>query len=328
MTLTRRELMRRLSALSGAGVVGLLPARVLSAAGEDTATADLSSMATSPSDPSLSALTSTPAPPLLWDGSSGVSKDFFNYGAQLPWQNTGGDWSDAAQVAQGSSAYATITFAAAAPAIATITPLVQRWYTNGNTGAFLKCTANAAYVATRANSSAALRPVIVLTLSDSTTVQMVCLASTVANLTTSYPLTGATLVVQATSSMLLQFALPALGTRTIVKAVLTLNATQIFGATTLKVFEIRPPKFFDSGTPQLGIADRYDHDQGLAGDGQVYFATQFDEANWQGKWFPIGLLASDAVVVDDPDLDTPALAVHYHIGETSPCYLDHMWSQK
>src|SRR5678815_4332761 len=147
MTLTRRELMRRLSALSGAGVVGLLPAKVLSAGGEDTAaTADLSSAAASPSDASISALTTTPAPPLLWDGASGVSKDFYNYGAQLPWQNTGGDWSDAALAAQGSSAYATITFAAVGPATATITPLVQRWYANGNTGAYLKCTANAAYV--------------------------------------------------------------------------------------------------------------------------------------------------------------------------------------
>jgi len=329
MTLTRRELMRRLSALSSAGVVGLLPARVLSAAGKDAATtADLSSAAASPSDASVSALTSTSAPPALWDGPSGVSKDFFNYGAQLPWQNTGGDWSDTAQVAQGSSAYATITFAAAGPASATITPLVQRWYANANTGAYLKCTANAAYVATRTNVTAALRPVIALRLSDSTTVQVLCSGSSVANLTTSYPLTGQTLVVQTTSSMLLQFTLPPLGARTIVSATLTLNATKIFGATTLKVFEIRPPKFFDGGTAQLGIANRYDHDQGIAGDAQVYFATQFDEPNWQGQWFPIGLLASDAVVVDDDELDTPALAVHYHIGETSPCYLDHMWSQK
>jgi len=329
MTLTRRELMRRLSALSSAGVVGLLPARVLSAPAEGAAaTADLTSAAASPSGASVSALTSTSAPPVLWDGPSGVSKDFFNYGAQLPWQNTGGDWSDAAQVAQGSSAYATITFAAAGPAAATITPLVQRWYANGNTGAYLKCTANAAYVATRTNATASLRPVIALRLSDSTTVQAVCAGSSVANLTTSYPLTGQTLVVQTTSAMLLQFTLPPLGTRTIVSATLTLNATKIFGTTTLKVFEIRPPKFFDSGTPQLGIADRYDHDQGIAGDGQVYFATQFDEPSWQGQWFPIGLLASDAVVVDDDELDTPALAVHYHIGETSPCYLNHMWSQK
>ena len=326
MPITRRELMRRLSALSGASLAGLLPTRALSGGGSDAATAaDPTSVAASPADGSITALT-TPAsaPPLLWDGASGVTKDFFNYGAQLPWLNTGGDWSDSAQVAQGSSAYATITFAAAGPATATVTPLVQRWYTNGNTGAYLKCTANAAYVATRSNSNTALRPVIALMLSDSTTVQLICSGSTVANLTTSYPMTGETLAVQSTSSMLLQFTLPALGTRTIVSAVLTLNATKIYGTTTLKVFEVRPPKFFEGGTQQLGIADRYDHDEGIANDQQVYFATQFDETNWQGKWFPIGLLASDAVVVDDPDLDTPALAVHYHIGETSPCYLDHM----
>jgi hypothetical protein len=322
--------MRRLSALSGAGMVGLLPTRALSTDGGEAAiAADPSVVPASPLDSAILESTTAPAPPLvLWDGPSGVSKDFFNFGARLPWLNIGGDWSDAAQVAQGSSAYATITFATAGPATAMITPLVQRWYANGNTGAYLKCTANAAYVATRANSSLTLRPVIALRLSDSTTVQLICSASTVANLTTSYPLTGQTLVVQATSAMLLRFTLPPLGTRTILSAALTLNATQIYGATTLKVFELRPPKFFDSGTPQLGIADRYDHDEGIASDGQVYFATQFDEPNWQGQWFPIGLLASDAVVVDDDELGTPALAVHYHIGETSPCYLNHMWSQK
>lgn len=330
MTLTRRELMRRLSALSGAGMVGLLPSRALSAAGEETlSTSDFSIDATLAPDASLLGLTTAPSPPpVLWDGASGVSKEFFNFGARLPWLNIGGDWSDAAQVPQGSSGYATITFAAAGPATATITPLAQRWYTNGNTGAYLKCSANAAYVATRANSNAALRPVVTLALSDSTTVKLICSASTVSNLTTSYPLTGETLVVQTTSSMLLQFTLPPLGTRTIVKAVLTLNATKIFGTTTLKVFELRPPKFFAGGTPVLGIADRYDHDEGLASDGQVYFATQFDETDWQARLFPIGLLASDAVVVDDDELDTPALAVKYHVGETSPCYLNHMWSQK
>jgi hypothetical protein len=322
--------MRRLSALSGAGIAGLLPTRVLSAAGEEASlTADSSSAATSSPDSSLLQSTSAPAsPPLLWDGISGVSKDFFNYGAQLPWQNVGGDWSDAAQVPQGTSAYATITFASAGPATTTITPLVQRWYASGNSGAYLQCTANAGYVASRANSNPALRPVVVLTLSDATTVQLTCSACAVANLTTSYPLTGQTLVVQASSPMLLQFTLPALGARTITKAVLTLNATQIYGTTTLKVFELRPPKIFEGGQAVLGIADRYDHDDNIASDSQVYFATQFDEPNWQGKLFPIGGLDSDSVVVNDADLDTPALAVKYHVGEFSPCYLNHMWSQK
>jgi len=173
--------MRRLSALSGAGMAGLLPTRVLSAAGDETiSTSDFSIAATSAPDASILGLTPPPAPPpVLWDGASGVSKEFFNYGARLPWLNIGGDWSDAAQVPQGSSGYATIAFAAAGPATATITPLVQRWYTNGNTGAYLKCTANAAYVATRANSTAALRPVVALTLSDSTTVKLICSAESV-----------------------------------------------------------------------------------------------------------------------------------------------------
>ena len=42
----------------------------------------------------------------LWDGASGVTPDYFNIGALLPWQNRLGDWSDASGVAQGSKAFA------------------------------------------------------------------------------------------------------------------------------------------------------------------------------------------------------------------------------
>ena len=329
MPLTRRELMRRLSALSGAGIARLLPTSFLSTAAAQEIAADSSLAAAASSDAAVLESSLAPAgPPLLWDGISGVSKDFYNYGAQLPWENVGGDWSDAAQVAQGASAYATITFAAAGAATATITPLVQRWYANGNSGAYLRCTANAAYVATRSNANPTLRPIVSLTLSDATTMQLPCSACAVANLTSSYPVTGDTLAVQSTSPMLLQFTLPPLGARTIAKAVLTLHTTRIYGTTTLKVFELRPPKLFESGTAVPGLADLYDHDDGIERDPKVYFATQFDEPDWQAKLFPIGLLASDAIVVDDDDLGTPALAVKYHVGDTSPCYLDHMWSQK
>ena len=84
--------------------------------------------AASSPDSSILQSTSVPAaPPLLWDGISGVSKDFFNYGAQLPWQNVGGDWSDAAQVPQGTSAYATITF----PARVRRRRRSRRWFSAG-----------------------------------------------------------------------------------------------------------------------------------------------------------------------------------------------------
>ncbi len=42
----------------------------------------------------------------LWDGASGVTPTYFNYGALLPWQNRLGDWTDALGVAQGSAAFA------------------------------------------------------------------------------------------------------------------------------------------------------------------------------------------------------------------------------
>jgi len=265
---------------------------------------------------------------LLWDGASGVSRDYFNFGARLPWENIGGDWSDAAQMAQGPSAYATITFTGTGPATATITSLVRRWYADGNTGAYLKCTDNGAYVATRSNRDVSLRPVVTLSLSDSTTVQLDCSGSTVANRSTAYPVAGETLAVTRISPMLLQFSLPNLGARTIVNASLQLAATQTPGTTTLQVFELRSPRLFAGGAPVLGIANKYDHDKWVAHDPRVYFATQFNEPKWHDNLFSMGKLSRDTIVVADAELGTPALLSKYHVGEFSPWAINHMWTRK
>src|SRR5437773_24189 len=75
---------------------------------------------------------------VLWDGESGVCRDYCNFGARLPWENQGGDWSDAAQVPQGTSPYATLNWLSSGWGTAPITALVQRWYGQGNTGLYLK----------------------------------------------------------------------------------------------------------------------------------------------------------------------------------------------
>ena len=105
----------------------------------------------------------------LWDGTTGVSGDWFNYGAALPWENQGGDWSDANAIAQGPTAFASMSFSSPGSSSASITTLARRWYAQGNTGVLLKPTnANAALVATRLNPDAALAPAVTLTLSDGT----------------------------------------------------------------------------------------------------------------------------------------------------------------
>jgi hypothetical protein len=128
--------------------------------------------------------------------------------------------------------------------------------------------------------------------------------------------------------MLLQFSLPDLGTRTIVNAAVRLAATQASGTTILQVFELRPPRFFAGGAPVQGIANKYDHDKGVANDPQVYFATQFNEPKWHDNLFSMGKLSRDTIVVTDAELGTPALVSKYHVGEFSPWVLNHMWSRK
>jgi hypothetical protein len=102
---------------------------------------DAGSPAAAPSALAEAATSRQSAPPLLWDGASGVSKDYFNFGARIPWENIGGDWAMRRR-SSGFVRLCNVTFAGTGPATTTITPLVQRWYANGNTGAYLKCMAS------------------------------------------------------------------------------------------------------------------------------------------------------------------------------------------
>src|SRR5438093_1265575 len=42
---------------------------------------------------------------ILWDGYSGTSGSYFNVGATFPWENRGGDWTDANGTPQGAVPY-------------------------------------------------------------------------------------------------------------------------------------------------------------------------------------------------------------------------------
>jgi hypothetical protein len=318
--ITRRELVRRLSAIYGAGAVGsFVPLRGLA-----------QEIGAQEADATTAAMVAEMEPgTVLWDGASGVSNTYYNYGAKLPWKNAGGDWIDAANTPQGSSRFATITWSVAGVATASVTNLVRRWYASGNKGIFLKCLDNAATVASRTHSDGSSRPVILATLSDGATITLPCTGSGVCNSTTLYPLAGQVHTIQTFASMVMQFALTPLNGRTVSSATLRIVTTRLFGGSVnCALFELDLPKFFNGGTPTLGLAARYTRDEGLENDPQVYFTTQFDEPNWQQKHFPVGELASDSTVVGDPQLGTPALRVSYATGKFSPCTLDHMWTSR
>ena len=76
---------------------------------------------------------------LTWDAGSGPSRDYWSIKLQLPWANPGaGDWLDAHQLSQGSTAYASAT-AALGPVTLLVTDLVNRWLSNGlNRGFYIR----------------------------------------------------------------------------------------------------------------------------------------------------------------------------------------------
>ena len=95
MKITRRELVRRLSAIYGAGAVGTaIPIRALA---QDAAAAGTDAAMMAAMD----------AGTVMWDGPSGVSNTHYNWGVRLPWKNAGGDWVDASNVPQGAARFAT-----------------------------------------------------------------------------------------------------------------------------------------------------------------------------------------------------------------------------
>jgi hypothetical protein len=309
----RRQFILRVSALAGGGAVGLYAPHGFG-----------QTASTKPLIVPLAGAASNDA--VIWDGISGVSSGHFNYGAGLPWTNKGGDWYDAARTPQGAQGYARMSVSAPGTVSIDVTLLAQRWYASGNTGAFLRASAGAAYIATRRHGTAALRPSLALTFSDGTAAQCACIASAVTNTSTFLGVQGVEVAVQATSHMVLQFALPALAGRTVRRAMMNVSATRTFGRLDCAVMEVRPVKMFESGTPLQGLASNYAKDAGIAADPNVLLATQFADPSWR-TLFP-GTVAPDAYVAQDPQLGTPAINVKYHVHEFTPFATDHQFNRR
>src|ERR1022692_1501863 len=266
---------------------------------------------------------------VLWDGATGVSGAMFNAGAGFPWENFGGDWTDANGVVQGPTAYAVLTASVPGPVSVDITALAKRWYVL-NTGVFLQVTANACRFSSRLDTTPASRPVVVLTLDNGTTAICLCTGSATADISSSSAQgPSPTLTPQTTAHGCLQFALPILAQgRTIKTAILTLNVLYPYVPFAANVLELRPPKVFAGGTAVPGFAAKYPADMGIGADPAVRFETQFADATaWNtAAQFP-GYVAPDAVVAPDATLGTSAINVHYHIGEFSPFTTDHHFSK-
>lgn len=111
-----------------------------------------------PASPRPSAGGSTPAPVpatgdvpqfLTWDAGSGPSQTMWSRHLQLAWKRPGGDWIDAAGIAQGAAPFATLRLTAPGPASVDVTALARRWAAGRNTGAMVRLAARSARIAGR-----------------------------------------------------------------------------------------------------------------------------------------------------------------------------------
>jgi hypothetical protein len=271
----------------------------------------------------------------LWDGSSGVTVNYFNVGALLPWANKGGDWSDALGVAQGSTAFSSGGSGAVGPFKIDVTALTQWLRAHSSYGMFLKGSGGGV-VATRINPDPTKQPTLTVIDTQGVSTVCACTASAVINPSTSLSITGVEFSVGGGNVLLLEFDLDTVA-NPIAKATLTLTMTHAYSSPLkLEAFATRSAKLFGGGTPTLGIAAKYTRDAGILADPEVYFASSFDLTGDIQNYFaqpsvPV-VMAADTVYALDADLGVPALSMKYHIGEFSPwtsgAGADHKWSNK
>ncbi len=262
----------------------------------------------------------------LWDGVSGTTGRYFNYGARLPWRNAGGDWLDAAGVAQGPSPYATVTSTTPGTLSFDISALARRWYDVGNTGALILVKGGGVVIGRRENPDPALVPKLTLAFPDGSSVDASCLASGKTDLSTFKGVIGATMTLGVGTNGVLQFSLPTLS-QPIAKATMTLVSVKNWsGTTTLSAFELTLPKL-PADTPRSGLAANYVRDSNIDADPDVYFASTLTDPAQRTPLFPETYLTNSAVTFE-PELGVPALNVHYTRYNFTPMVLNHRWSQK
>jgi hypothetical protein len=229
----------------------------------------------------------------LYDGPSGVTREYFNRGAAVPWKNTLGDWIDASGKPQGDAplAEALASGDQGSPVEWDVTALVQGWRDGRflNSGILLRTKGPKDGWATfhsREADDAGLRPALIVALADGRTTRLGASADASLDAST-YRSLGErpTFTAGGGKNAVLRFELEKLPEGRISKATLRLvtAARQAKGAS-LGVYRLDAPTFPEPGIKLMGLAARYPRDQGIEKDPDVMMATGFESASWRGEW--------------------------------------------
>lgn len=236
----------------------------------------------------------------VWDGLTGMTKAYFNKGADILWRNRpGGDWLDANQLPQGPTPFVQLrTTGTVAPYWheGDITTLVNRLAV-ANSGFFMKVTGTTKMY-TRTGE---FPPQVVFTKDGVDTV--IPLSALQAQSGSGSPVVSPLISIDSTRHSIGQFPILPYDT---VK--LRIAAT---GKVTMSIFEIHQPKVYDfKGTPEYGIAKNYQGDVGLKKHPDVYFtdvnadnhAENQAEIDWRKTlWNPGGRNTATLEATGGPD---------------------------
>lgn len=224
----------------------------------------------------------------LYDGDSGVTCDYWNTGAQIPWRKRGGDWLDAGGTSQGSVPFAKTVVNdvdKVFPVDLDVTKLVQGWSSAATyRGMMLRVVPGEASgtinISSREGSQA---PVLNLQYNDGTTASAVAQADSNIDCSTVYGIGKRTsMSVAPSQSIVLSFNVPR---RTDVKyASLRVTTTAQYGNTSVGVYQLRGPDTGQAIPVQQGIAAGYPSDRGIETNPDVVWVERFEQSNFLQRW--------------------------------------------
>ncbi|VAW42932.1 hypothetical protein MNBD_CHLOROFLEXI01-3210 [hydrothermal vent metagenome] len=222
----------------------------------------------------------------------GATRDYYNRGGRLAWDNYMGDWRDANNISQGNTPYASVTMVDDdTPEYIEwdVTALVQEWVddTHPNQGLFLRpVTGSSTYnFYSREHAILSERPELVVTTSGTTTYASE--ADTFLDTSTYQGFGDADyLRVSGNNNSLIRFDLSGIATETAVtQATLRLFVYAEYGSgTEIGVFRSFQGHDEPPSDPVYGLSAQHPQDVGIGSHPDVHLFADFEAANWGDDW--------------------------------------------
>ena len=245
------------------------------------------------------------------DDDDGATRDFYNRGARLPWRNVMGDWADADGSAQGDSPFSTHSVADdGQPGYEEwdVKNLVQAWVdgTYVNKGFYLRSVGGSGTFNfySKEHDPAEERPQLVVVTDQGTTTLEPEADSYLESSTYQCFGDDEKISVSDGRPSLLRFDLSEFAADQIIEsATLRLYCFEDYGGGALDIGVFRLSQGLEQppSDPELGIADSYPGDLGIASDPNVVLFSDFESAGWAQDWTSGTDSPNIEPVASDPD---------------------------